>query len=662
MYDQPTKTTPVITTLTWAASALAATVGLALDYGFHDPIVSGQTVRITLLAALGLFLLSRLLMLFPFSSLGTRLRRWWADYVLIIAAVPWWAFDYSKEPIILRIAAVYVILVGIGAIFKAGIDGLIDQWAERKIRLCGRRLFIGTMMTVLIASVILTLPICWAHTYPVSGDETYSGQFRHELTSHWLNCLFTTTAALTGTGLAVCDIGYEFSQVGHVAILILMQIGGLAILCIGTAIGWRLRRLMNWGTEDDPVTPTGLYRTLRFVLILTLLIEAAGTAAIYHMWDADIDTNFNALQQKAAIIPGDYIDEGRLLNSIFHAVSAFCNNGQTLTRDSMIPYQERLSIYTILLPLMVIGSIGGPVLYELWRRLGRRRIADKSRLSIDSKVTLLATILLVAIGAGFIYGIESTRHLQQRYALDNPVERIELSTTTQAEAFSMAPVLTTADSRVQQINKMDVRQRGLASLFQSISARSCGMRTARLDDNSISPASRGVMMVWMIIGGGIGGATGGLRIIIFTLLICMALSKKPRAAQAVSIAAGLATAMWALIALTTFALIYRESASPQACVFEAVSACCNVGLTAGVTGLLSVQGKIVITLAMILGRLIPFMILLRCMYQPRAEAMAAPSIIEKRLQPSEPPPPTESPEPPPPPDISQADEGAIPLE
>ena len=87
--------TPRRSVVTWSASVLAGAVGLALAYGFHEPVVSCTVIRVTLAVSLGLFALSRLLMLVPPSALGPRLRRWWIDYVLIAAAAVWWWLDRS---------------------------------------------------------------------------------------------------------------------------------------------------------------------------------------------------------------------------------------------------------------------------------------------------------------------------------------------------------------------------------------------------------------------------------------------------------------------------------------------------------------------------------------------------------------------------------------
>jgi len=645
--------TPRRTIWTWSASALAGAVGLGLAYGFHAPVVADMYLRAALAASLGLFMLSRLLMLVPPAALGARLRRWWVDYVLIVAAAVWWAVDHSKEPVILRVGAVYSIAVGGGAVARAAVGGLVAGWARGPLLSAGRRLFLGAAILAVTGGTVLSLPRCWQGPYPVEPSNPLA---LSHLARHWLDCVFTATAALTGTALAVRDLGYEFSRLGQLVILVLMQIGGLAILVIGSAVGWRLRQVIGWGSAADDTSPAGMRRLIRFVCLATLLIEGAGAAALYHTWDPKIDANFHAAQQHSELLAGALhkvpfigreCDEARLFASVFHAVSAFCNVGLTLPRDSLIAYRDHPGIYAAILPLMVIGSLGGPVLYDLCRRLVRRDREGRT-LSKESKVTLGATVLLIGIGAAFLLGIERTVRWQLRY----PREEMRRLTTIPARSGSVTPIVFTSEGSqhldAQRIRSMTWNQQWKACVFQSIAARGGGMRTVRLDESSLSPASRTVLMAWMLIGGGLGGSAGGLRIVIPVLLASSMLPRRrlpltagpvavdprgdflsfsgesaeaadagtlartARRHQALAIAAALTVAMFALVALTTFVLVYREPGSLEADSFEAVSACCNVGLSTGLTQQLSVQGRIALILAMLLGRVLPPGILLRC--------------------------------------------------
>ena len=272
-------------TWTWSISAAMGLAGLGLTFGFEEPVVTDpdRVIRIMLGISAGLFVLSRLLILVPASGLAGRLRRWWVDYVLIVAAVAWWALDRSKTSVILELGALYSVALGAGAVLLAGFRGLANGGTYGQVRPASVRLLMGAVVVALIGGTVLALPVCWDGPYPVSWDSTYPGQMRYELARHWLDCTFTATAALTCTGLAVHDIGCEFSRIGQAVLLLLMHVGGLAVLAIGVSICWRLRSLCGWGAVDDDTSPTGISRLIAFVIVAALILEAIGTAMLYGM-------------------------------------------------------------------------------------------------------------------------------------------------------------------------------------------------------------------------------------------------------------------------------------------------------------------------------------------------------------------------------------------
>jgi len=175
---------------------------------------------------------------------------------------------------------------------------------------------------------------------------------------------------------------------------------------------------------------------------------------------------------------------------------------------------------------------------------------------------------------------------------------------------------------------MPPAQQWLASAFLATSTGGGGMWTVRIDEASLSPATRTVMMLGMLIGGGVGGTAGGLRIAMLLLLLSALVSPgrtlragelSPRQIgrqQGMILAAAIAVTLCGLAALCALVLIYRETGSPLVCLFEAVSATCNVGLSTGLTQQLSVHGRVAVMLAMLLGRVLPLALLMRCLWLP----------------------------------------------
>lgn len=619
---------PFFARLIWAAAAVAGAVGLVLAYGFREPIASATTVRMVLAAGLMLFAISRILLLFPLRGPLSNLRRWWVDYVLLAAAAVWRMLQPASESIILPLGAVYVLVISAAALAGTIIRRLVKVFAAKGSLAPLSSLFAGGLVLALLGGAVLALPACWSKPYVAEKATQYA--------NHGLNCFFTATAALSGTGLTPLDIGQDFTPAGQMVILVLMQIGGLLTLVIASAAAWRFRQIVGWGASDEDHSAAGLRRLLRFVVAAAVVLELLAVVPLYHMWDAGSDANF--ARQWPTPLPGG-LDGPRVLAGLFHSVSAFCNVGLTLPREGLLAYGGAWPVYAVLLPLILLGGLGGTVLYELWRRVtGREPTVPglRCRSSAEARVTLVGTVVMLLVPAGLLLAIESTTRWQLRYPRENIAGRLQLG---EAGSSAESMVFATDESGIRSVRmrSMPPGKRTLAAVFQSAAARTGGMRTVRLDEASISPASRWVLMACMLTGGGLGGAAGGLRIAIVFILLGALFSRRVQTGSdfgnvtadgsgrltslMIRRAAGIAAGMLLLVAGTTLALLYAETGSFEACVFEAVSACCNVGLSTGLTAQLSPVGRSVLPLAMLLGRVLPLALLLRVVVgQPAGNA------------------------------------------
>ncbi|HPD32116.1 MAG TPA: potassium transporter TrkG [Phycisphaerae bacterium] len=610
----------------WWPSALAGVVGLALTYGFDEPAVDDRRIHQILLAAAILFLLSRIMLLIPPVEISARIGRCWLDFAVLLAGAVWWGLDHDRQREVIEIIAGYSAAIGFLAASQAGVKWLIEGPLPGVHPGPVRRLFLAGLFLAIVGGLILSLPRCWARGYPASSESGYTGQFRYEVGAHALNCLFTSASAITGTGLSVHDIGHDFSLGGQIVILLLMQIGGLAILAIGTVLGLRLRAMLGWETHQDDTTPEGLRRAVRFSCLLLLTIEVIGLLAMFFAQPRLFDSS-EPLRPK-------------IVASVFHTISAACNVGLTLNSDSMVGARGLATTYAVILPLMILGGIGGPFFFSIYRKLRDRT----ARMPVDVWLTLVATVLLVVIGAGLLYGIESTYTWQLRYPQEKTLGSLQWNGASSAPAGEI--VFGSGSSERVQAERMSTMRRGpriAAAFFQSVTARTCGMRTARLDDKSLSPASRYLLMVWMLIGGSVGGTAGGVRICVVGLLLLAIVRPRGRlwrseaslshgtGRQTLAAAGVVVAAMALVIVVTSFVLIYRQRDASSgsyvyessSALFESISACTNTGLSAGLTAQLPtedhlsgpvwlrVTSRSVLILAMLLGRVLPVGILLR---------------------------------------------------
>ncbi|MCC6465685.1 MAG: hypothetical protein IT463_10130 [Planctomycetes bacterium] len=406
-----------------------------------------------------------------------------------------------------------------------------------------------------------------------------------------VDALFMSTSATCVTGLAVVDIGSQFTRFGQLVILALIQVGGLGImtfaaffsLMYGRGMGVREGAAMGEVLSVDTVGRVG--RMLGGILGITAACEAAGAIALYGNWVGADGTPLPAGEQ--------------IYYAVFHSISAFCNAGFSLHGDSLVRYAGD---WPTLLPisfLIIIGGLGFTVIldllsYRFWAHPWLRRIpalhhrlrrAALPRLTVQTKLVLLTTGTLLALGAVGIWGLEAGNLLQGR------------------EATEQAAV----------------------AVFHGLSPRTAGFNTVDLAD--ARPATNYFTILLMLVGGSPGSTAGGLQTTTIALMLLAVLATlRGRSTEAFRrrLPDGLIRKSLVMLVLVlvfinaaTLALMVSESGGIAAAAngfemvtFEVVSAFCTVGLTMGATAKLTAAGKLIIILCMFVGRVGPLTLVL----------------------------------------------------
>jgi trk system potassium uptake protein TrkH len=390
-----------------------------------------------------------------------------------------------------------------------------------------------------------------------------------------LNALFTATSATCVTGLIVKDTPTYFSLLGQVVILCLIQLGGLGIMTFYSSLvvlifqrlGLTDRRTMVELIEES--RQVDIARLIRYVLLFTFLAEGLGAAILFLRWLFAFPNPVQAL----------YF-------AVFHSVSAFCNAGFSLFSDSLIRFQLDTITNFCVMGLIVIGGLGFPVVNELINRrtISQPLLTTIRRLTVHARIVLSTTALLIISGAILFFFIE----------YDNALAPLPLG------------------------GKL------LASLFQSITARTAGFNT--VNTSILKPVTILIWTILMFIGASPGGTGGGIKTSTVAVLF-LAVRSRLRGAEEVYIAGRFipkeivyrATAITALglsaVAGGLGLLLATQSHRFEFLLFEATSAFGTVGLSAGITPNLNFIGKLLIIFLMYIGRIGPLTLTL---------AMAAP--------------------------------------
>jgi trk system potassium uptake protein len=413
----------------------------------------------------------------------------------------------------------------------------------------------------LFGAVALTLPIC----------------VREPAHASFVDALFMATSAVCVTGLGVHGVAQTYTPVGQAVMLVLVQAGGLGIMVLSASMavltGRRMRAKSSAAlaevldTESLASLRSGILRIVGF----TLLIEALGAVALYVALGAHPGVELDA--QAAHPMAGA---GSRWWAAVFHAVSAFCNAGFTLTRDNLVPFAQSYAVCGVVMALVILGGLGFPVLSELVDYVRTRaRGGRPANLSLHSRVVLLLSLVL-NLGIGAVFCV------------------VEWGESFAALAWG---------------DKL------LAGAFHAVSLRTAGFNT--VDLAAFRPVSLAVACLFMFVGASPGGTGGGVKVTTFAVLFAAFRAEIRGAAEPVlfdrripdtTLQRAMAVGFVSVVVLTFTVLgllVVEADKEPLYLAFEGVSAFATVGLSAGVTAALSVPGKLIVIITMLIGRVGP---------------------------------------------------------
>ena len=394
----------------------------------------------------------------------------------------------------------------------------------------------------------------------------------------FVDALFTATSAVCVTGLVVVDTGTYFSVFGQSVILLLIQIGGLGVMTVATLvavlsgkkINLKERLLIQEATNQLDLA--GVVRLTLYIIRATLLVELVGGTILALRWFQDFG------------LKGIYF-------GYWHAVSAFCNAGFDLFGEyrSITGYVGDLTVNGVIASLIVVGGIGFPVVADLWNCRQTRRF------SLHTKVVLTTTVLLIVLGAGFIFVAEY--------------------------------------GNAKTLSDLPPADKVMASLFQSVTARTAGYNT--VDIGLLREGTLLAIIFLMCVGASPSSMGGGVKTstaaILFISLVGSVTGKRDPLAfgrqipqQTVYKAFTIVTISVMLISLVTLTLSFTEAAPIFSLLFEVTSAFGTVGLSTGITPKLSDAGKVLITLTMFAGRVGTLTLLMALALRPRKERLKYP--------------------------------------
>lgn len=412
------------------------------------------------------------------------------------------------------------------------------------------------IVAIIVAFLLLNLP--FVHKSGINVDP--------------IDSLFVAVSGVSVTGLSPVNIVETYSTFGQIIIMIILNIGGIGVMAIGTMlwvflgkhIGMRERQLIMLDNNKD--TMSGTVKLILDIVRTILIIELVGASLLaFYFYRDNPDLQYAIMQ------------------GMFVAVSATTNGGLDITGQSLIPYANDYFVQTIVMFLIILGSIGFPVLIEVKAYIKNR--IPNFRFSLFAKITTMTYLVLFVFGAIIILLFEHNHAFQN----------------------------------------MTWHKSLFYALFQSATTRSAGLQT--IDVSNFGEGTNVIMSVLMFIGSSPSSVGGGIRTTTFAILILFLLnfsnnnektSIKAFNREIHTTDVQRSFAVFTMAGILTFAgtitilVVENGKISFLQAFFEVMSAFGTCGLSLGVTDDISGMSKIVLMVLMFIGRvgLISFIIMI----------------------------------------------------
>jgi potassium uptake TrkH family protein len=415
-----------------------------------------------------------------------------------------------------------------------------------------------------------------------------------------VDALFTSTSAVCVTGLASVDTGTDFTILGKVIILFLIQVGGLGIMTFAGLLGYlaagsvsfhsrmALKSMVSSNQVSDVIT------MVTRIIVVTLFFEAVGALMIYLSLD------------KALF--GNNIE--RAFFAVFHSVSAFCNAGFSTESAGLYTESFRFnySLQVIIAILIILGGMGFPIVFNIFSffrikftsllaRVTKNPLPEAMTriIQVNSKLALTTTIILLVAGFITYFFFEYNASLKDHHTWTGKI---------------------------------------VTSFFGSVTPRTAGFNTVDMTNLSLPIILIYLLLMWIgaspsSTGGGIKTTTAAVA---FLNLRAIIRGRNRTEVHHTQISESSINRAFAIIMLSIVIIgmsvllisIYDGDKGILKIAFEAVSAFSTVGLSLGITTQLSDVSKIILVVTMFIGRVGALTILISFINQAKDRAYQYP--------------------------------------
>lgn len=393
----------------------------------------------------------------------------------------------------------------------------------------------GFLLYMLLGFLLLSLPIF------------------HKTDVSFIDNLFTSTSAISTTGLVSVSVYDSYNFFGQFIIMGLIQVGGIGYMTLTSYyLLLTTKSITRWhnrviGAEFSMPKNIQIRDFIKSVIVFTVIMETLGAIAFYYRFSAA------GMDAPEAV-----------WFSVFHSVSSFCTAGFGLFNDSFESFSNDPAINTIVSVLSIAGSLGFIVITDLWYRISGK----SNSISFTTKIITYGFIILLTFGTLVVYFSE-------------PLTQASGATFTESFFLAMTSMTTV------------------------------GFNTIPTGD--LSHPILLLVIFLMYIGASPSGTAGGMKITTLTAVLAILKSRLLGQKKISFLNRAIpyerlfvATSIFLLYTITifffTFLMSFSEPFDFEDILFEVSSALGTVGLSTGITGDITSYSKFLLIILMFLGR------------------------------------------------------------
>lgn len=423
---------------------------------------------------------------------------------------------------------------------------------KKKVAQTTKITIIGFFILILLGGFLLNLPIC-------NAQETT-----------FLDSVFTSAASVCVAGLSTVTAAEQYTLLGKIIMLGLIQVGALGFIVLMSAVYLLLKRKITY--KDQMVISASLGSESNIENLRKLILRV-----IKYTFIAEF---IGAIILCFRFIPMFGPFEG-IGQSIFTSVSAFCNCGYDLLGpNSLKDFSTDYLVLGTCGILTTLGSLGFIVWNELIEKAKEKRkykLSNKKiwlTLTVHTKLVLIMTLVMIVVGTLGWMAIEYSNDLT--------------------------------------LGKYSFGDKLFISIFHGISARTTGM--AAVDLMSMSDAGKFFTAILMFIGGAPGSTAGGIKTVTLAVLVLTVLSsisenksvtafRREVTSDIIKRATTiLLLALFMVVTMSMILSILNPTIAFIDIIFEVISALATCGYSLGITGSLTTVSKILLIIIMYIGR------------------------------------------------------------